>query len=153
MPLYRDCLQRMCPCNRKSCNCEILSSYVDKCSKVLTNRTHQFSMTASFENECPNFNQFSDTSASQPNTNLNQSRTARTLDALRTDKRYELDKLQGKLIYWHDLCVIYLYNSVHTVCIIYWYKQVLRKFLISFFIVHSLIVVQWSVAMWRLLVV
>lgn len=79
----------MCPCNTKACYCDVLSSYVDKCSKVLTN-ANQFNMTI-FQTECQNFNEYSSSHAN----NLNQSRIARTLELLKSDKHFNLDEMSS----------------------------------------------------------
>lgn len=88
----------MCPCNRKSCNCDILGSYVAKCSQDLENSPSPqppLNVTM-FRGECPNFD-FN--LASQPNnTHLNQSRAARNLDPL---DRLELpSKFGDVLVHW-----------------------------------------------------
>ena len=69
------------------CNCDVLSSFVDKCSKF-TN-LNNFNMTI-FQNECPNFNKF------DPINTDNQSRTARTLETPKSDA----DELSKFLTYF-----------------------------------------------------
>ena len=89
----------MCPCSKKNCNCEILASYIDRCSKLLhqSNAAHHLNMTV-FNNECPNSNQFNALNSSQAN-NLNQSRNARNMELLfKSGKRLESDQLTSKSI-------------------------------------------------------
>lgn len=84
-------MEQICACNTKNCNCQVLASFVDRCSKM-SNSTQ---ILLAFQNECPNLKV---NITSQVN-NLNQSRSARNLELLRQTDKNELDELLGKLKY------------------------------------------------------